>query len=83
MSYTHENSQDGAVDRRDRVLVRPMVVVMGRDEHRTPGGSRAPMLRELGGSWSGRTVARWVDEVLRSGAAACEDGEDFRLEDVA
>ncbi len=37
----------------------------------------------LGGSWSGWTVAGWVDEVLRPGAAACDDGEDFRLKDVA
>jgi hypothetical protein len=36
-----------------------------------------------GGSWSGWTVAGWVDEVLRSSAAAREDGEDFRLKDVA
>ena len=37
----------------------------------------------LGGSWSSRTVAGWVDEVLRPSAAACDDGEDFRLKDVA
>jgi hypothetical protein len=37
----------------------------------------------LAGSWSGWTVAEWVDEELRPSAAACEDGEDFRLKDVA
>src|SRR5664279_2400933 len=37
----------------------------------------------LGGGWSGWTVAGWVDEVLRRGAAACADGEDFGVKDVA
>jgi hypothetical protein len=37
----------------------------------------------LGGSWSGWTVAGWVDEVLRPSAAACKDGEDFRLKGIA
>ena len=37
----------------------------------------------LADSWSGWTVAGWVDEVLRRSAAACADGEDFRLKDVA
>jgi hypothetical protein len=37
----------------------------------------------LGRRWSGWTVAGWVDEVLRRSAAACEDGEDFGLKDVA